>query len=69
MTRVILEVRGMERPEQVEKVLNAIKKLEGVGGVQPADTEQLEVEYDPHLLTVVDLIRVAREQGFLAGML
>lgn len=69
MNRVLLGVRGMERPEQIEKVSNAIKKLEGVQSVQPADTGQLEVEYDPHLLTVTDLIRVVREQGFLAGML
>lgn len=66
---MLLGVRGMDRPEQVEKVSNAIRKLEGVQSVQPADTGQLEVEYDPHQLTVMDLIRVVREQGFLAGML
>lgn len=69
MNRVLLGVRGMERPEQIEKVSSAIKKLEGVQSVQPADTGQLEIEYDPHQLTVMDLIRVVREQGFLAGML
>lgn len=69
MNRVLLGVRGMERPEQIEKVSAAIKKLEGVQRVQPADTGQLEVEYDPQQLTVMDLIRVVREQGFLAGML
>jgi len=69
MNRVLLGVRGMDRPEQVAKVSNAIKKLEGVQQVQPADLGQLEVEYDPQQLTVMDLIRVVREQGFLAGML
>lgn len=69
MNRVLLGVRGMERPEQIEKVSGAIRKLEGVQSVQPADTGQLEVEYDPQQLTVMDLIRVVREQGFLAGML
>jgi hypothetical protein len=69
MNRVLLGVRGMELPEQIEKVSRAIKSLEGVQGVAPADTGQLEVEYDPHRLTVMDLIRAAREQGFLAGML
>jgi len=59
----------MERPEQIEKVSSAIRKLEGVQGVQPTEIGQLEVEYDPHRLTVMDLIRVVREQGFLAGML
>lgn len=66
---MLLGVRGMERPEQIEKVSGAIRKLEGVQSVQPADTGQLEIEYDPHQLTVMDLIRVVREQGFLAGML
>jgi copper chaperone CopZ len=69
MNRVLLGVRGMERPEQIEKVSNAIKKLEGVQSVRHADKGQLEVDYDPHQLTVMDLIRVVREQGFLAGML
>jgi copper chaperone len=69
MNRVLLGVRGMERPEQVAKVSGAIRKLEGVHSVQPADKGQLEVEYDPQQLTVMDLIRVVREQGFLAGML
>lgn len=69
MNRVLLGVRGMDRPEQIEKVSTAIKKLEGVQSVQTADNGQLEVEYDPHQLTVMDLIRVVREQGFLAGML
>ncbi len=69
MNRVLLGVRGMERPEQIEKVSNAIRKLEGVQGVQAVDAGQLEVDYDPHQLTVMDLIRVVREQGFLAGML
>ncbi|RDI94778.1 copper chaperone [Meiothermus sp. QL-1] len=69
MNRVLLGVRGMERPEQVEKVRKALEQLEGVEGVQPAEVGQLEVVYDPHRLTVMDLIRAVREQGFLAGML
>ncbi len=69
MNRVLLGVRGMERPEQVEKVSKALRQLEGVAQVRSAEVGQLEVEYDPHRLTVMDLIRVVREQGFLAGML
>jgi copper chaperone len=69
MYRVLLGVRGMEQPEQVAKVSGALKKLPGVQSVQAADKGQLEVEYDPQQLTVMDLIRVVREQGFLAGML
>ncbi|GIW30815.1 MAG: hypothetical protein KatS3mg071_0989 [Meiothermus sp.] len=69
MNRVLLGVRGMEQPEQVAKVSSAIKRLEGVRNVQSVDKGQLEVEYDPQRLTVMDLIRAVREQGFLAGML
>jgi len=69
MNRVLLGVRGMEQPEQIAKVSGAIKRLEGVRSVQSIDKGQLEVEYDPQQLTVMDLIRVVREQGFLAGML
>ncbi|MCS7057646.1 MAG: heavy-metal-associated domain-containing protein [Meiothermus sp.] len=69
MNRVLLGVRGMERPDQVEKVSKALQRLEGVGEVRPAEVGQLEVAYDPQRLTVMDLIRAVREQGFLAGML
>jgi len=69
MNRVLLGVRGLERGDQVEKVSNALRRMEGVDSVKPADTGQLEVEYDPFKLTVMDLIRTVREQGFLAGML
>lgn len=69
MNRVLLGVRGLERPEQVEKVRSALLKVDGVGVVKGAEPGQLEVEYDPAKLTVMDLIRSVREQGFLAGML
>ena len=69
MNRVLLGVRGLETPEQTEKVLRALRSLEGVIKVEPGQPGQILVEYDPHRLTVMDLIRAIREEGFLAGML
>lgn len=69
MNRVLLGVRGLERPEQVEKVTAALRKVDGVQSVKLGEPGQLEIEYDPFKLTVMDLIRSVREQGFLAGML
>ncbi|MER3481201.1 MAG: heavy-metal-associated domain-containing protein [Meiothermus sp.] len=69
MNRVLLGVRGLERPEQVEKVSAALLKMDGVSSVKSGEPGQLEIEYDPFKLTVMDLIRSVREQGFLAGML
>jgi copper chaperone len=69
VNRVLLGIRGMERSEQTEKVMVALRRIDGVGNIRPGDMGQLEVEYDPYKLTVMDLIRTVREQGFLAGML
>ena len=69
MNRVLLGIRGMERSEQADKVMTALRRIDGVGSIRPGDMGQLEVEYDPYKLTVMDLIRTVREQGFLAGML
>ncbi|RIH93179.1 hypothetical protein Mgrana_00806 [Meiothermus granaticius NBRC 107808] len=66
---MLLGVRGLEHPEQIEKVTAALQQVDGVGSVKPGEPGQLEVEYDPFKLTVMDLIRSVREQGFLAGML
>lgn len=69
MNRVLLGIRGMDRNEQAEKIVLALRKMEGVTIAKTADKGQLEVEYDDEKLTVMDLIRTVREQGFLAGML
>jgi hypothetical protein len=53
----------------MEKIVIALSKLEGVGKAVATSLGQVEVEYDAHRLTVMDLIRTVREQGFLAGML
>jgi hypothetical protein len=69
MNRVLIGIRGVELPEQMEKILSALRALEGVQRAEQATLGQVEVEYDPYRLTVMDLIRSIREQGFLAGML
>jgi copper chaperone len=69
MTRVLLGIRGLEKPDQADKISSALKKIPGVQTVKPGDKGQIEVEYDAQKLTVMDLIRTVREQGFLAGML
>ncbi|WP_276956113.1 heavy-metal-associated domain-containing protein [Allomeiothermus silvanus] len=69
MNRVLIGVRGVEQKEQMEKIVLALSKLEGVGKAVATSLGQVEVEYDAHRLTVMDLIRTVREQGFLAGML
>lgn len=66
-TRVLLGVRGMNR-EAGEKVSGALLALPGVVRALP-DDGQIEVHYDPSQLTVMDLVRAVRGQGFLAGML
>ena len=68
MNRVLLGVRGLEDPINVEKVLDALRKIKGVEGVNHPHPGQIEVIYDSSL-TVMDFIRTIRGVGFLAGML
>ncbi|GGR48998.1 hypothetical protein GCM10008959_07730 [Deinococcus seoulensis] len=66
-TRVLLGVRGMTR-DAGTSVAAALTALPGVSRATP-DEGQIEVHYDPSQLTVMDLVRTVRSQGFLAGML
>lgn len=67
VTRTLMEVRGLT-PASGQKVAAALLALDGVTRATP-DGTQIEVHYDPSLLTVMDLLREIRKQGFLAGML
>ncbi|MFD3005573.1 MULTISPECIES: hypothetical protein [Thermus] len=69
MNRVMIGIRGEPTPEGMERILAALRGLEGVQTAQATGPAQLLVEYDPQALTVMDLIRTIREEGFLAGML
>ena len=66
-TRVLIGVRGMDK-EAGERISAALLALQGVSQAQP-DQGQIAVQYDPSALTVMDLLRAIRKQGFLAGML
>ena len=69
MSRVLIGIRGEPAPEGMARILNALKALEGVVEAQATGPAQVLVEYNPQTLTVMDLIRTIREEGFLAGML
>lgn len=69
MNRVLIGVRGLEGEQAAQKVLGALRKVDGVQSANTADRSQIEVTYDTSKLTVMDLIRAVREQGYLAGML
>lgn len=68
MARILLGVRGMTTPEAAEKVRGALMALEGVRKVEAGTEQQAAVEYDEGELTIMDMIRALRKQGFLAGM-
>jgi copper chaperone len=69
MNRVLIGIRGEPTPEGMDRILKALRALEGVEEAQATGPAQLQVTYDPQSLTVMDLIRAIREEGFLAGML
>ncbi len=69
MTKVLLGVRGLVDSEATDRVVKALTGLKGVNEVTASHMGQLEVSYDPAALTVMDLLRTVRGQGFLAGML
>lgn len=69
MNRVLIGIRGNPTPEGMARILEALKALEGVQRAESPAPAQVEVEYDPQRLTVMDLIRRIREEGFLSGML
>ena len=69
MNRVLIGILGEPTPEGMERILKALKRLEGVAEVQATGPAQVLVAYDPQSLTVMDLIRTILEEGFLAGML
>jgi cation transport ATPase len=69
MNKVLLGVRGLTDADAAARVVKALTGLKGVREVVQAQTAQLEVTYDPAQVTVMDLLRTVRGQGFLAGML
>ncbi len=66
--RVLLGVRGMDTRDAAALVDETLRALPGVLSVDAGTDRQAVVEYDATELTVMDLIRALRRQGFLAGM-
>lgn len=69
MSRVLLGVRGAEDAQTVSQIVQVLAKMEGVHKAEQTQPGQILIDYDPHLITTMDLIRAVREQGFLAGIL
>ena len=65
--RVLIGVRGMDK-EAGERISAALLEVSGVAQATP-DQGSIAVQYDPSAMTVMDLLRAIRRQGFLAGML
>lgn len=65
----MLGIQGIESDDQMKKVVAALARQKGVVKTEVQQLGQVTVEYDPHRLTIMDLIRAVREEGFLAGML
>lgn len=63
-----MRVRGMDTEDSRAQVVQTLQAVMGVVSVAPADAGQVNVEYDPTEVTVMDLIRALRRIGFLAGM-
>jgi len=66
-TRILIGVRGMNK-EAGERIALVLTSMDGITQATP-DEGQIEVHYDPSRLTVMDILRAVRSQGFLAGML
>lgn len=69
MSRVLLGIRGAEDAQIVGQIVQILAKIEGVEKAEQTQPGQIQVDYNPHLVTTMDLIRAIREQGFLAGIL
>ncbi|WP_293915167.1 heavy-metal-associated domain-containing protein [Deinococcus sp.] len=65
--RVLFGVRGMDKEAGV-RISAVLLAIPGVTQATP-DQGSIAVQYDPTAMTVMDLLRVIRKQGFLAGML
>lgn len=64
-----MRVRGMDTDDSRVQVVQTLQAVVGVVSVTPADARQVNVEYDPSEVTVMDLIRALRRIGFLARLL
>ncbi len=66
--KALMQVHGLSDAESTKRVIESLQGLSGVESVKVSDRGVLAVAYDGSYLTVMDLIRNVRKQGFLASM-
>jgi copper chaperone len=66
--KVLMQVQGLVDADSTKRVMDSLEALRGVQSVKLSDRGTLSIAYDSSYLTVMDLIRAVRKQGFLASM-
>lgn len=68
MARVLLGIKEMNKASDIDLVKRTLLTIRGVQSVQAGMDGQASVEYNGEELTIMDLLRALRKQGFVAGM-
>ncbi len=66
--KVLMQVQGLVDADSTKRVMDSLEAMPGVQSVKLSDRGTLSIAYDGSYLTVMDLIRAVRKQGFLASM-
>ncbi len=68
MARVLLGIKDLKGQSEVDRVKKTLLIISGVKSVSAGLDGQASVEYDGDELTIMDLIRALRKEGFVSGM-
>ncbi len=68
MARVLLGIKDVKRQADVDIVKRVLLTMHGVQSVQAGMDGQAAVEYDGDELTIMELLRALRREGYVAGM-
>ncbi|MCA9840153.1 MAG: hypothetical protein KC422_24800 [Trueperaceae bacterium] len=68
MARVLLGIKDINKQSDVDIVKRVLLTMHGVQSVQAGMDGQAAVEYNGDELTIMDLLRALRREGFVAGM-
>jgi copper chaperone CopZ len=68
MARVLLGIKDVKRQADVDIVKRVLLTMHGVQSVQAGLDGQAAVEYDGDELTIMELLRALRREGYIAGM-
>lgn len=68
MARVLLGIKDLKGQSEVDRVKRTLLIVSGVKSVSAGLDGQASVEYDGDELTIMDLIRALRKEGFVSGM-